>query len=143
VDVNQQLFASGRQPGALGSMGAGEVDAKRSAIPLLAVVLGFKDSAGYLRGFDSPGFTAGGVNGIGGAFTPKSGDKVIQAFQNLADVPPELEWLANITNPKTRRFYKTTSRNSRASPGCGNPRNCALSRARMSSPGASRWKPAS
>lgn len=28
------------------------------------------------------------------------------AFQKLADVPPEVEWLANITNPKTRRFYK-------------------------------------
>jgi integrase/recombinase XerD len=27
-------------------------------------------------------------------------------FEQLADVPPEIEWLANITNPKTRRFYK-------------------------------------
>lgn len=27
-------------------------------------------------------------------------------FDQLADVPPELEWLANITNPKTRRAYK-------------------------------------
>jgi integrase/recombinase XerD len=27
-------------------------------------------------------------------------------FQKLADVPPEMEWLANITNEKTRRFYK-------------------------------------
>src|SRR3954452_13994566 len=27
-------------------------------------------------------------------------------FQALADVPPELEWLANITNPKTRRAYQ-------------------------------------
>jgi integrase/recombinase XerD len=27
-------------------------------------------------------------------------------FGDLADVPPELEWLANITNPKTRRAYK-------------------------------------
>jgi integrase/recombinase XerD len=27
-------------------------------------------------------------------------------FSGLADVPPEIEWLANITNPKTRRFYK-------------------------------------
>ena len=25
---------------------------------------------------------------------------------DLAEVPPELEWLANITNPKTRRVYK-------------------------------------
>jgi hypothetical protein len=27
-------------------------------------------------------------------------------FGELADVPPELEWLANITNPHTRRAYK-------------------------------------
>jgi len=27
-------------------------------------------------------------------------------FGDLTDVPPELEWLANITNPKTRRAYK-------------------------------------
>jgi integrase/recombinase XerD len=27
-------------------------------------------------------------------------------FNNLADVPPELEWLANIPNAKTRRAYK-------------------------------------
>jgi len=28
-------------------------------------------------------------------------------YSGLADVPPELEWLANITNLKTRRAYKT------------------------------------
>ena len=28
-------------------------------------------------------------------------------FQQLADVPPELEWFANITNPNTRRAYQT------------------------------------
>src|ERR1043166_1948694 len=27
-------------------------------------------------------------------------------FQTLADVPPELEWLANIVNLKTRRAYQ-------------------------------------
>jgi hypothetical protein len=27
-------------------------------------------------------------------------------YSELADVPPELEWLANITNLKTRRAYK-------------------------------------
>src|SRR5271167_3253591 len=27
-------------------------------------------------------------------------------YGDLADVPPEFEWLANITNPKTRRAYK-------------------------------------
>ena len=29
-----------------------------------------------------------------------------EQFGQLADVPPELEWLANITNLKTRRAYK-------------------------------------
>src|ERR1700734_2984740 len=28
-------------------------------------------------------------------------------YGDLADVPPEIEWLANITNEKTRRAYKT------------------------------------
>lgn len=28
-------------------------------------------------------------------------------FQGLADMPPELEWFANITNDQTRRAYKT------------------------------------
>src|SRR5215813_14998492 len=27
-------------------------------------------------------------------------------FTDLAEIPPELEWLANLTNPKTRRAYK-------------------------------------
>jgi integrase/recombinase XerD len=27
-------------------------------------------------------------------------------YGDLAEVPPELEWLANITNPKTRRAYR-------------------------------------
>ncbi len=31
----------------------------------------------------------------------------VEQYQALADVPPEAEWLANITNPKTRRFYKS------------------------------------
>jgi hypothetical protein len=30
----------------------------------------------------------------------------VAQYGDLADVPPELEWLANITNPKTRRAYK-------------------------------------
>jgi len=30
-------------------------------------------------------------------------------YQALADVPPELEWLANITNEKTRRAYKVSN----------------------------------
>lgn len=30
----------------------------------------------------------------------------LEQYRQLEDVPPELEWLANITNPKTRRVYK-------------------------------------
>jgi len=30
----------------------------------------------------------------------------VAQFAQLADVPPEVEWLANIANPKTRRAYK-------------------------------------
>lgn len=30
----------------------------------------------------------------------------VAQFEKLSDVPPELEWLANITNEKTRRAYK-------------------------------------
>jgi integrase/recombinase XerD len=38
---------------------------------------------------------------------PISKQKLTPAqFSGLSDVPPELEWLANITNPKTRRAYK-------------------------------------
>ncbi len=29
------------------------------------------------------------------------------AFQGLADVPPEMEWFANLGNPATRRAYQT------------------------------------
>jgi integrase/recombinase XerD len=27
-------------------------------------------------------------------------------FQGLAEVPPELEWFANIRNPRTRKTYQ-------------------------------------
>jgi site-specific recombinase XerD len=30
----------------------------------------------------------------------------VEQYKALADVPPELEWLANITNATTRRYYK-------------------------------------
>lgn len=39
--------------------------------------------------------------------TQSESRKLTQAdFHRLADVPPELEWFANITNPKTKRAYK-------------------------------------
>jgi integrase/recombinase XerD len=39
----------------------------------------------------------------------------------LADVPPEIEWLANITNPKTRRAYKNDVSEFSAFTGLRNP----------------------
>ncbi|TRZ98963.1 MAG: hypothetical protein D4R81_10020 [Nitrospiraceae bacterium] len=36
----------------------------------------------------------------------KQGALSAAQFGKLTDVPPELEWLANITNEKTRRAYK-------------------------------------
>ena len=38
---------------------------------------------------------------------PISKEKLTPAqYSELADVPPEIEWLGNITNKKTRRAYK-------------------------------------
>jgi integrase/recombinase XerD len=37
---------------------------------------------------------------------PASTALSVAQYQALADVPPEMEWLANITNEKTRRAYK-------------------------------------
>jgi integrase/recombinase XerD len=31
-------------------------------------------------------------------------------FHQLADVPPEVEWFANLSNPSTRRAYETAIR---------------------------------
>jgi site-specific recombinase XerD len=43
-----------------------------------------------------------------GDFVPVGKETLtLTQYNELADVPPELEWLANITNQKTRRFYKS------------------------------------
>lgn len=98
-DFNRQLFASGRQQGALGSMGAG--DAKAHTIPLLAAVLpgGFgKDSKhGVFAGLDTKGFFSGEVNGIGGIFQPKSGD---QWVKNLGSGRSNGESLKKAPSPR-------------------------------------------
>jgi hypothetical protein len=47
--------------------------------------------------------------GQGHSFRAASGSQKnpdITQYGELADVPPELEWLATITNPKPRRAYK-------------------------------------
>jgi integrase/recombinase XerD len=46
-------------------------------------------------------------NVVDGDLVPINRQSLTQSeYQRLADVPPELEWLANITNVKTRRAYK-------------------------------------
>jgi hypothetical protein len=43
----------------------------------------------------------------------QSGNRLLTAaeFHRLADVPPEVEWFANITNLHTRRAYENAVRN--------------------------------
>jgi integrase/recombinase XerD len=43
---------------------------------------------------------------------PEENSRVLTAaeFRDLADVPPEVEWFANITNPNTRRAYQNDVR---------------------------------
>lgn len=43
-----------------------------------------------------------------GAVTPITGERLLTAeqYRRLADVPPELEWLANIRNARTRKAYR-------------------------------------
>jgi integrase/recombinase XerD len=43
-----------------------------------------------------------------GALTPITGERLLTAeqYQRLADIPPELEWLANIRNPRIRKAYR-------------------------------------
>lgn len=39
-----------------------------------------------------------------------------EAFQRLADVPPEVEWFANLTNRCTRRAYENALRGCKPKP---------------------------
>ena len=45
---------------------------------------------------------------VTGSLIPLDGKESLTPaeFNALSDIPSELEWLANITNPKTRRAYK-------------------------------------
>ena len=57
--------------------------------------------------------------------TPTERRLTAAEFQGLADVPPEIEWFNNITNPGTKRIYKTPSAISCVSPASSGPRNSA------------------
>ncbi len=50
------------------------------------------------------------VEGIMQLIRTKTGGLTRSQFERLADIPPEEEWLANITNPKTQRAYKNDVR---------------------------------
>jgi len=46
------------------------------------------------------------VNAVA-SLSAKNGPLLTAAeFQRLADVPPEIEWFANLSNPSTRRAYE-------------------------------------
>ncbi len=51
-------------------------------------------------------------------------------FHGLADVPPVIEWFANLTNPGTRRSTATRSPTSCASPASSARKNSASQRGR-------------
>jgi integrase/recombinase XerD len=52
-------------------------------------------------------------------------------FHRLADVPPEIEWFANISNPHTRRAYENAVRDFMQFAGIGRPEEFrAVTRAR-------------
>jgi hypothetical protein len=46
---------------------------------------------------------------LGVALEPE-GKRLSRAeFQGLGDMPPELEWFANLDNPRTRQVYRTAA----------------------------------
>src|SRR5271169_2183944 len=51
------------------------------------------------------------------------GDRLLTAaeFHRLSDVPPEVEWFANLSNPSTRRAYENAIRDFMRFTGIGRP----------------------
>lgn len=61
-----------------------------------------------------------------------------EAFHQLSDVPPAMEWFANIDNPRTRRAYKNGLKDFMRFVGIA-PRSSARSPAPTSSLGGRIW----
>ena len=58
-------------------------------------------------------------------------------FHRLADVPPEVEWFANLSNPQTRRAYENAVKDFMRFTGIARPEEFrSVTHARTSSPGA-------
>src|SRR5436189_4006512 len=60
-------------------------------------------------------------------------------FHRLADVPPEVEWFANLSNPHTRRVYENAVKDFMRFTGITRPEEFPPSHARISLPGATTW----
>ena len=52
-------------------------------------------------------------------------------FHALTAVPPEIEWFANITNPRTRAAYEVDVKAFARFVGIRSPEECRTSRGRM------------
>jgi len=119
-DFNQQLFASGQMPGALGAHGGGDV--KTSSVPL-ATVLGLKDAKQYwFEGANPPqgllaGMLGGDTNGIGGIFTPKSGDKFLQGLANVGGGGTSAIGGGTISEGSTTGYFQNVVASSRGDSG--------------------------
>ena len=59
------------------------------------------------------------------ANTPARVSRLLTAaeFHRLSDVPPEVEWFRNLTNPSTRRAYETAVKDFMRFTGIRRPRN--------------------
>jgi hypothetical protein len=55
------------------------------------------------------GRSSGENKGMRGLIPVKKSSLTPKQFEKLSDVPPEIEWLANITNEKTLRGAPTKS----------------------------------
>lgn len=60
---------------------------------------------------------------MAGEIAPLTGSRLLTAvdYQRLADVPPELEWFANLGSPQTRRAYENALKDFRAFTGIVQP----------------------
>src|SRR6266446_8902093 len=59
---------------------------------------------------DRPNAIDGSIGQLPIQITPDDRRLTAVEFQGLAEVPPEIEWFANITNLGTRRIYKIAIR---------------------------------
>src|ERR1700730_2045755 len=59
---------------------------------------------------DRPNTISGSIDQLPAQIAPAERRLTAAEFQRLADVPPEVEWFANIKNPSTKRAYENAIR---------------------------------